>query len=36
MVKFGFVGFEKSKPKIINVAEATFKNLENNITFKES
>lgn len=35
-IKLGFIGFEKQKPKIINVTEATLKSLEKNISFKEA
>ena len=36
MAKLGFIGFEKQKPKLINVNETTLKSLEQYITFKES
>ncbi len=35
-IKFGFVGFEKQKPKLINVTETTIKSLQSYISFKES
>lgn len=36
MIKLGFVGFEKQKPKLINVNETTLKTLESSISFKEA
>jgi hypothetical protein len=36
LIKLGFIGFERGKPKLINVTETTLKNLESQITFKES
>lgn len=36
MIKMGFIGFEKQKPKLINVTETTMKSLEQFISFKES
>lgn len=35
-LKIGFIGFEKQKPKIINVTETTIKHLESFISFKEA
>ena len=34
MIKMGFIGFDKQKPKLINVNETTLKNLEQFISFK--
>jgi hypothetical protein len=36
MIKIGFVGFERQKPKLINVNETTLKTLESSISFKEA
>ena len=36
MIKIGFIGFEKQKPKIINVTETSLRSLENFISFKEA
>ena len=33
-MKFGFVGFDKQKPYIINIEESTVTNLEKYISFK--
>lgn len=33
-IKFGFVGFDKQKPYIINIEESTISNLEKYISFK--
>lgn len=35
-MKLGFIGFDKQKPKIINVAESTLQSLEKHISFKET
>jgi hypothetical protein len=35
-IKMGFIGFEKQKPKIINVNETSLKSMESYISFKES
>jgi hypothetical protein len=36
MIKIGFIGFEKTKPKIINVTETTLQSLGQSISFKEA
>lgn len=35
-MKIGFIGFEKQKPKIMNVTETTLRGLEQSISFKEA
>jgi hypothetical protein len=34
LIKFGFVGFDKQKPYIINIEESTISNLQRYISFK--